>query len=806
MLEKKCFHCGLSISCSNKYFLEIDGIIRQMCCPGCLVISRFIIDGGFYDYYLYRDKPSNNTGELVLNNVSEYDIYNDLEIQKKFIIFDKNGFANITLAIEGINCAACTWLIERYLNRINYINRVFVNLSTSRAHITWDINKITLSSLLFEINKIGYKAYPYLFKKQEDSYKKEYKNELKKIIVAGIGMMQVMMLAFGMYIGEGNDMQTTYWSFIRYVSFFVATPVLFFSSKDIFYNAYRNIKQHSLGMDVTISLSLLLAYFSSIYNLFFKIGDVYFDSICMFIFLLLIGRFFEMRTRHRSSDIIYSLQKLDIDIAVVLVNNSYVEVSVDKLKIGDKLFIKPGSVIAVDSVVLDGNSSVNESMLTGEPFPVLKTTGSFVIGGSTNIENFLIVEVVKTKIDSTINIILNLLEHALISKPKIALLADKIASYFVLFVLIITFFVSLIWFYIGNDNVLSIVLSMLVVSCPCALSLATPLAITSATNLLAKLGFLIKEAHVLETLSKVTDVVFDKTGTLTTNDFILSRVDLVSTINIKEVYSIAFSLENMSQHPIASAFLNFDKKFSCNIYNCENIKNYINNGIEGRVNGIDYRIGKYSFISEWNNSVILSNYSSEKEMCIFLASRYEVLALFYLVNPIRKNSFDLVLSLKEKGINLHILSGDSSCNVDYVAKKLSIENYKKDFSVKNKSDYIKYLQEHGAIVMTVGDGVNDALALGVSQISVAMGSGVDLAKVNSDAVLLNNNLFLLSDIINKSRKTQMIILQNVLWALFYNFFGILAAAFGIVTPYFAALGMSCSSLIVVLNSLRLGKL
>ncbi len=806
MKKNKCFHCGLPILFNSEYFFEVNGVLEEMCCPGCLAVSRFIIDGGFYEYYLYRSKPSSKVENLIFEDIVDYAVYDSSDFSDKFLTFENNNIVKVTLAIDGITCPACTWLIERYLKKIQGVYAVSVNLVTSRAQISGDIKSLPLSFLLREINRLGYTVCPYLLHNQEEMHKKEYNIELKKIVVAGIGMMQVMMLAIGIYIGEGNDLQEVYWNFIRYISFFVATPVLFFSAKNIFVNAFRNFKMFTFGMDVNVSISLLLAYFASIYNLLTRSGDVYFDSICMFVFLLLISRFMEMRTRHMSSYVVYSLQKLYKDVALVIVNDRYIEMSIDKLQVGDKLLVKPGNVIPVDCIILEGISCVDESIITGEAMPVLKKVGSFVIGGSKNIENALVLEVNKTKFKSTIAVIIDLLDKVSTAKPKITLFANKIASYFIVCVLLFAIGVGFVWYYSGSENVFGIVLSVLVISCPCALSLATPLAINSSTNLFAKSGFLIKKVHVLETLSKVTDIVFDKTGTLTTNEFILNRIKLLSSFSLRDVYSIACSLESTSHHPIAKLFSDFYSKGLCNIYLCKNVINYVNMGVEGVINEKKYRIGKLDFINEWIDSKFFVEDVKNNEICVILADKNAVIALFYLVNPIRKNLFDAISSLKISKFNLHILSGDSSYSVEYISGLLGVSNFKKNCNFEDKLHYIKSLQLNGAVVMMIGDGINDSLAFGGSQISVAMGSGIDLAKINADAVLLNDNLALVDQVILKSKKTKLIILQNVLWALFYNFFGMFIAALGLITPYFAALGMSCSSLLVVLNSLRLKKL
>lgn len=792
-----CFHCGLEINSKETYSLLINNETKFMCCKGCLAVAKFIISNNFSDYYLHR-VGFNKTVDY--DSYNENNIYDDVLYQEKFL--KKKGiYEYVILAIDGITCAACTWLIENHLKRINGIKNVFVNLTTSRAHVSFDLSLLQLSFLINEINKLGYKSYPYSYKKIENFHNTEYKSELKKLVVAGLGMSQVMMLSASLYVGEGRDLHYVYWNFIRWINFIITSPVLFFSAWSIFFSAFNGIRSKVFGMDFTISLSIILAYIASVINLLSRTGDVYFDSICMFIFFLLIGRFLEMRARHHSNNIVYSLQELTSGTTNLFINGNIKTIFIENVCINDVLLVKPGENVPVDAEIIDGFSYFDESMLTGESIPIYKNKGDYLVGGSVNLSNAVLIKANKKAKDSTINTIINLLDEAFAAKPRFVILSDVVANVFILTVILLTLIISLLWFFLSDANVLNITLSMLVITCPCALSLAIPVALTSAMNFFIKNGFLITKNNVLEVINNVTDVVFDKTGTLTLNKFILEKVKLNHDIRLDFVFSISKLLEKESNHPISSAFYKSSINFLDNLV-VNFIKNYPGMGVEGCVNNVLYRLGNPDFIKNWVKNYSDINYNG---VYIILANEQKILAWFKLSNPIRKNVSECIITLKSFNIKSHILSGDSFNNVFNVAQKTCVDFFKSNASFEDKITYIKLLQKKGAVVMMIGDGINDAPALNLSNISISMGSGVDLTKISSDAILLNNDLSIVSNVIKHGKKLKFIIRQNIFWAIFYNIIGLFLASLNLISPYYAALGMSISSLLVVLNSLRLSK-
>ncbi|QQG46721.1 MAG: heavy metal translocating P-type ATPase metal-binding domain-containing protein [Candidatus Azosocius agrarius] len=805
---KLCFHCNFVISYDTNIYLIINKRIKYMCCYGCKEITKFIIDSKLGNYYIYREKSVINVDKF---KYSSYEIYDQNNIINKFVTINANGLCDVTISINGIVCSACIWLIERHIKNICGIYEIFINFSTSKAQITFDLSIIKLSEILKEIRKIGYNAYPYIFKIKETLDQIEYKNELKKLIIAGIGSMQIMMLSFALYIYDMDDIGISYWLFIRLFNFIIATLLIIFTSGKFIINAYKSLKLKTLTLDTIVSLSILIIYFFSMYNFFNKNDEVYFDSVCMFIFFLLISRFLEMRIRHFCTKLIYGLQKLIPNIVTIIKFSNFsiikkVKKNIDDVFIDDILLVKMGEIIPLDGFILNDNCVIDESMLTGESVPVYKKKKDFVMGGCVNLSNILILKISSTSKNSFVTIIIQILEKMSSIKPKIIRITNKISNYFILFVLILVFFADIYWFFTDYTYILNVTIAMLTIACPCALALAVPIAITCSTNKLAKNGFLIIKEHVLETLLNITDIVFDKTGTLTVNYFLLKETKILANYTVNHVFNLAYSLEILSNHPISKIFIyNLILKKN-KIYNISNYKEYINCGIEGIINNKKYRIGKLDFVKEFcsiDNK--FDDYKLKDELCIFLVNEFEIIAIFYLINPLRYESFKIINELRSLNLNLHILTGDPSNSTNKIAKNLEILYFFKNASIQDKLIYIKKLQKKNLQVMMVGDGINDILAFKISQIAVAMGEGTDLAKISADVTLLNNNLLLLPDAIKISIKTNKIIKQNIVWAIFYNLIGLIISFFGFIEPYFSVFIMFFSSLLVVLNSLRLLK-
>ncbi len=805
--KQNCFHCGLDVPTGTHFTATIRGKEQPMCCPGCKAVAETIVSSGLEHYYKHRQAEPNLLPELTGTELpssvqDELKLYDNPSIQKEFVISIDHATREATLMIEGITCAACIWLLEHHIVKQSGVVQATVNMTNHRARIRWHDDKIQLSQIMAAIYKIGYQGHPYHPNKEEQLLELEKKRSIRRLGIAGLGMMQAMMMAMALYAGalQGIDLAVEY--FIRWTSLIIATPVVAYSAKPFFVAALRDLRTRHLSMDVPVSLAIGGAYLASVWATITHTGDVYFDSVTMFTFFLLIGRHLEMQARHRTGRAGNALLNL-IPASALRVSEDGFEtlIPATELNKDDIVLVKPGHTIPADGIITHGFSSVDESALTGEYLPISCKPGDNIVGGTINVENPIKVRVTETGADSKLSAIVRLLDRAQEEKPKVAKVADTVASYFVACVLITSVVVSAAWYYIEPSNAFWITLSVLVVTCPCALSLATPTALTAATGTLRQEGFLITRGHVLESLATATHIVFDKTGTLTEGNLSLKSTVTLSTFSAERVLEIAAGLEAHSEHPIAKAFRKFQT------VNADSINNEVGLGIQGEMQGRIYRIGKPEYASALCHQELSYNDAPDQNgQWLLLCDEEQPLAWFCLNDQLRKDTQQTLKLLRYLGFNIHMLTGDNSSAVKEVAGALNIQNFASNVSPQDKLRYIQKLQSSGAKVIMVGDGINDIPVLAGAQTSIAMGSATDLAKTNADAVLMSSELIRLVEAVLLSRKTQAIIKQNLAWSLLYNIIALPLASLGFIAPYMAAIGMSASSLVVVGNALRLTKL
>ena len=803
-----CFHCGLPLNGAT-YSLVIDKQAQPMCCLGCQVVAQTIIDNGLDDFYRYRTEPSARPDSVVPDVLEQFLVFDNDSVQKSFVKQGENE-SEASLIVEGVVCAACVWLLEHHLQKLSGVISFRVNLTTHRAVVVWDKQQLALSQILLKVQQVGYQAHPFDTGRMHRLHDDERKLSLRRIAIAGIGMMQVMMTALALYIGA-DSMSESAQQMLRWAGLIITTPVVIFASSIFFKAAWRDLRRKHLGMDVPVSIAILAAFTASIWATITGSGEVYFDSVTMFTFFLLLGRYLEMSARHQAGKVADELVRLLPATASRISADGVVElVSVSELEVGDVVSIKPGEVVPADGVVIEGQSSVNESMLTGESVPVLKSEGVLLSGGTVNVESPLMMKVEALGEETMLSSIVRLLNRAQMDKPKFATLADSVASYFVFIVLLVSILVFVVWYNIDPDQAFWVTISVLVVTCPCALSLATPVALTTATSNLTKMGLLTTQGHALETLSKVTHVVFDKTGTLTTGKLMLvnqqSFTVRANQFNDSEqLLSLAAGLESASEHPIGKAIYAASEVR----YVCGELKNIPGKGIEGEYQQTKYRIGTLDFVSEWlSPEVLIDVYQLpiNKEALttvVYLASQDVLLAAYELEDQVRDDAAKTMQQLEQAGYQTTLLSGDKLEVAEKVGRQLGVGKVEAGKLPSQKLEYLKQLQSEGHVVIMVGDGVNDAPVLAGANVSIAMGEGSQLAQVSADMVLMSNRLELLPEALRVSADTKRIILQNLAWALSYNILALPMAALGFLAPWAAAIGMSFSSVFVVLNALRL---
>ncbi len=799
--EQHCFHCSLPVPKNSSYLVKINGKEEAMCCPGCQAVAKAIVDGGLTSFYQHRTETSPTARAVLPDVLQELSLYDKPELQKSFVSTDEKNIKQASLILEGIVCAACVWLNERHVSALPGVIEFRVNYSTHRARLRWDDSQIKLSDILKAISSIGYLAHPFDAGRQEAVYKKERSSALKRLAIAGLGAVQVMMLAVALYAGDYSGMDAGLEHFMRWVSLVIATPVVFYSARSFFSSAWRDLKVRQLGMDVPVSLAIGLAYAASCWATITQSGQVYFDSVTMFTFFLLAGRFLEMGARQKAGQAAEELVKLLPAMATRITEDGDETVAVSDLALSDRVRIKPGDSIPADGVIVEGRSSIDESLLTGESHPLAKTISDKVIGGTVNISSPLVIEVEKLGEDTVLASIQRLLDRAQTEKPSIAKTADKVAGVFVAFLLVLVSAVAAWWWQHDPDQAFWIALSLLVVTCPCALSLATPAAMTAATGSLTRLGVLTTRGHALETLAKVTHVVFDKTGTLTEGRLTLESMQCLDEFDEQQSIDIAAALELGSEHPVAKVFLH--KASSQNSLSAEKIEAIPGQGVTGIIKGTRYRLGCAAYVNDVMPATLSTQSLHATE--IFLANDKNVLAVFYLGDELREQAADSIQALKALGKKVWLVSGDNEAAVAYIAEHVGIEQTRHSMKPEDKLAVIHQLQNQGEIVAMIGDGVNDAPVLAAAQVSIAMGGGTQLAQASADMVLLSEHLPHLVDAIKMAQRSLQIVHQNLGWALLYNVLALPLASMGYIAPWMAAIGMSASSLVVVLNALRLNK-
>ncbi len=818
----RCFHCHNLIPSNIDITVKVDNESKAVCCHGCKAVAELVLEGGLQQFYQFREGELEQPENLAGQELDQLAVYDRPDILSRIASVTDTGHHRIQLSIEGITCAACVWLLEQYVKKLPGVTEFWVNLTTHRAELVWQQEKIPLSGIFKAIRTIGFGAHPYSTSEEEKRLQEHQKSTLIRLGVAGIGMMQNMMLAVPGYFGlEVDVLQQSSQEFVnlfRYVSLLVALPVVLYSAKPFFIAALRDLRLRHLTMDVPVSIAIGGAFIASVWITFKGGPEVYFDSVCMFTFFLLLGRYLESQARvtaARSQALLRNEAPAFIRRLNPKLGNEEL-IPIGDIEKGDHIRLRPGELIPADGTIIEGSSQVNNAALTGEFSPKACKAGDTLLSGSVNIDNPLVMEVAALGQDSHLSTINRLVDRALQERPRLSTLADRVASVFVASVLIIAAIVGLIWWQIDPQHAFAITLSVLVVTCPCALSLATPTALTVATTALRQSGFVLSRGHVLETLAKANRFVFDKTGTLTKGELTVTHVS-----NLKEVQelskntdkdetvsqdtnttdvdhfqllAIAGALEWESPHPIAKAFKPYATASAAGV------QHVTGEGVSGTINGQHFRLGNARFCGIPEG---LLPVAAENQQLVYLSRDDKLLAYFLLADTLRPGAAQAISGLNDQGIQTSILSGDNSNHVDAIAHELGIREFEKSLSPAQKLDRARSWQQAGDTLVMVGDGINDVPVMAGSHLSIAMQNASDLTQLNADAVILNGELNTLLFALKKARATLSVIRQNLGWALIYNLIALPLAAFGLVPPWAAAIGMSLSSLIVVFNALRL---
>lgn len=808
--SQNCFHCNEIVPLGISLCVTINQKQQPMCCIGCQAVAQTIVDNNLTQYYQVRTEPAQKGTELIPEQLKSAQqqknkLLDEDVLQNEFIYQDKE-IKEAILTIEGISCAACAWLIEMQLSKLNGITHISVNATTQRATIKWQDNQVKLSDILNAIEHIGYQALPFKANEVEQRNKAISKTFIKRLGISGILMMQIMMIAVGLYFGAFSDMAEHNIVYLRWVSFILAIPIVSYGALPFYTGAITALKLKRLSMDVPVSIAIILAFSASAWATITQQGEVYFESVSMFTFLLLIGKFLEFRARSHAAQVSANLLKLMPMTATKINNATDIKEKLVAAKLlvkGDLVLIKPGETIPADGAIVDGSSQINEAMLSGEQLPLSKTVNDNVFAGTINGDGNLTVKVKQPSSQSFLSQLIRLSEQSQAHKPKLARFSDKVAQYFVAVILLTAIGTALYWQQHLPEEAFWITLSVLVATCPCALSLATPTALTCATTRLNRDGIMIKSAHVMETIPKIDTFAFDKTGTLTTGDFTINKVDLVLTDRAYDeanVLALAAALESHSEHPLAKPFTQY-RNFEIS---ASNVQVHSGKGVSGVINNKQFHIGKPSWLLSYFTDAQAKDEHLLNASCV-LISENSLVGAFYLVDKIRSDAQALITQLNKNSQTL-MLSGDSQSACQKVANSLAISDCYGGLSATDKMTKLKNRQkEQNATVAMIGDGVNDSPVFGAAHVSMAMGCGTDIAKSGADVILLNNQLSSISTLNHIAVKTRRIIIQNYLWAFGYNAIVLPLAVIGFITPYMAVIGMSASSILVITNSLRLLK-
>ncbi|KIH84907.1 heavy metal translocating P-type ATPase [Pseudomonas batumici] len=793
-----CYHCALPVPTGSRFTAVVLGEPREFCCPGCQAVAQAIVAGGLEHYYSHRSETSANPEALPVQLADELALYDRAEVQKPFVRHD-GELAEATLLMEGISCAACGWLIEKHLLGLPAVAEARLNLSNHRLQVRWADSQLPLSRILGELRQIGYAAHPYQADQACEQLASENRKSLRQLGLAGLLWFQAMMATMATWPEFNIDLSPELHTILRWVALFLTTPIVFYSCAPFFRGAFRDLRTRHLTMDVSVSLAIGSAYCAGIWTAITGVGELYFDAVGMFALFLLAGRYLERRARERTAAATAQLVNLLPASCLRLGADGQSErILLSELRLGERVLVHPGAVLPADGRIVEGRSSIDESLLTGEYLPQPRTTGDAVTAGTLNVDSALTVEVLALGQDTRLSAIVRLLDRAQSEKPRLAQIADRAAQWFLLFSLIAAAVIGLVWWQLEPSRAFWIVLAMLVATCPCALSLATPTALTAATGTLHKLGLLLTRGHVLEGLNQIDTVIFDKTGTLTEGRLTLRAIRPLRELDSERCLGLAAALENRSEHPIARAFGRAPQA-------AEEVHGSPGLGLEGRVGEQCLRIGQAAYVCALA-ACPLPPTPDEAGQWLLLGDSHGPLAWFVLDDRLRDDAPALLAACRARGWRTLLLSGDSSPMVASVAAELGIDEARGGLRPDDKLQMLWDLHRQGRKVLMLGDGVNDVPVLAAADISVAMGSATDLAKTSADAVLLSNRLGALVQAIGLARRTRRIIVENLIWASLYNGLMLPFAALGWITPVWAAVGMSISSLTVVLNALRLTRL
>lgn len=811
----KCSHCQLPYKREDlKAVPDGDGGELYFCCGGCESVY-FLLQGA--ELGSFYDKISTTLSPIKQAKSSSLNRFDTTAFEDKFISIDKQGYAHISLIISGIHCAACIWLNEQILLKQKGIISVSINYTNNKASIVWDKQALPLSSIITLIQSIGYDAYPYDSRSQEHADKKQMKEYYTRVIVAVFCTMNIMWIAVAQYSGYFLGIEREAKDILNLASFILCTPTLFYSGFIFYRSSYYGLKNGFIGMDLLVAVGSSLTYFYSIYAGISHSGETYFESVSMIITFVLIGKFLEVRARKNAGDSLDKLSNLlPLSVEVCIDDNpsNTKTISPEEVKVGDLLLVRAGDKIAIDGILVSEFALCDMQAINGESIPRELHKGDEILSGSINLNHHILYKASKVFSQSIMSHIIELVSSSLDKRPQIQNTANAISQYFSRVVLCIALLCFLGWYFIagvGTEKALMIAISVIIIACPCALALATPIAAVVGIGESYKHNVLFKQAQFLESLSKAKMVVFDKTGTLTNGTPQVQRAHLDSIFD----KSVILHFTQMSNHPVAKGVSHYLKTQGVATSSNIEIKNFTQHdgqGISAELvkNGDCAMLfgGNLNYLAKMG--FVIPNITLGAGLVFGFGiesqndTKKKIIQIFELQDSAKTNAPELIAMLHKKGIDTALLSGDRVESVKEIANLVGIHRFYAELNPLQKTQWIEsYKQDSQNIVVMVGDGINDAPALSKSDIAISMGAGSDIAIMSSDVVILDDKLDTLMNAFKIAHRTYNGIKQNIALSIGYNALSIPLAVAGLVIPLFAALSMSLSSIIVVLNSLRI---
>lgn len=803
-----CYHCGLPVERAGSFTAKVADQKHEFCCFGCQTVCQTIHNAGLQSFYLKTPEGEHLAPPPSLSaELASYDLD---EVQSDYV--DKlDDIRSIHLLVEGIHCAACVWLIEHSLAKQQGVVSAEVNLTSKRLRLKWDNRLTTLSTLLQALGQIGYAAIPFDPDTAEGALARRHRSLLYRMAFAGFAMMNMLWISIALYSGAD---QGEFKNWFHWISLLIATPTLLYAGYPFLRNALLGLRYSHLTMDLPIAIGAVTTYGYSTYVTITgsTLGHVYFDTVVNFLFVILVGRYLEAISKREALSATSRLLELQPKLATVMIDGLTKVVPIRAVKIGDLVLVKPGEKIPVDGFLTDGQSAVDESMLTGESLPVVKQAKDQVVAGSINGEGAFTVKVEQVLRNTALAKIVSLMEDAQASKAPIQCTADKIVPWFVVVTLTLAAATFIYWYQYDFEHALLAATSVLIITCPCAFGMATPMSVAVATGVGARHGILIKQGAALEYLSKVTHFVFDKTGTLTEGQLRVVRVESFSDLSGDELLILAGSVEQHSEHGVAKAILTESARRDLTLSPITNFSSCAGQGVQASLNQQHILLGTQSWLAELGfvfTDIVLNRVDSLEHQgisCVFVATEGQIAGLIGVADQLRPDALSMINDLQQQGIAITVLSGDKHSVVAAITAELDDIQRQAEVLPKDKADVVRALQKQGAIVAMVGDGVNDAPALIQADVGIALASGTDVSIESADIVLSHNELRKVTEARVLASRTLSTIRQNIVLSISYNIIMVPLAMMGLVNPLIAAVTMPISSLLVIGNAARIKRL